>query len=156
MTKPATKREIDAILARRPALDDKPTRVDKILHALKIAAERVEEARAPLDAMGNGTMSEWQPIGTAPKTKRRIWLAHFGWSSMTPRTAFSAETDEKVYELWWAVSGFWSDRWNNWNDGVEPCGLASPTHWAHMPLLAPPEPILPNPPQGSRPCDGRW
>ncbi len=33
-------RHIDAVLARRPAIDDKPARIDKILHALKTAAER--------------------------------------------------------------------------------------------------------------------
>jgi len=31
--------------------------------------------------------------------------------------------------LWWVCRGFWSEKWNNWNDGIEPSGLADPTHW---------------------------
>ena len=33
-------RQVDAVLARRPALDDKSTRIDKIFHAIETAAER--------------------------------------------------------------------------------------------------------------------
>lgn len=36
--------------------------------------------------------------------------------------------------LWWATIGHWSSKWNNWNDGIEPAGLASPTHW--LPISA--------------------
>ena len=39
----------------------------------------------------------------------------------------------------WGVIGFWSHRYKNWNDGVEPSGLSEPTHW--MPLPEPPEEI---------------
>jgi hypothetical protein len=31
--------------------------------------------------------------------------------------------------LWWATVGHWSSKWNNWNDGIEPAGLVTPTHW---------------------------
>lgn len=40
VTPEALLRQIDSILARRPALDDKPTRIEKIMYAIKTAAER--------------------------------------------------------------------------------------------------------------------
>lgn len=39
--------------------------------------------------------------------------------------------------VYWCVTGVWSDRFKNWNDGMEPAGLADPTHW--MPLPSPPK-----------------
>lgn len=66
----------------------------------------------------------WQDISTAPKDGTRILLCKIVGHPEHPTA------------LWWACSGHWSDKWKNWNDGVEPSGLAGPTHW--MPLLAPP------------------
>lgn len=66
----------------------------------------------------------WRPIETAPKDGARIILAKIVGHPAHPTS------------LWWACAGHWSDRWGNWNDGVEPCGLAGPTHW--MPLPPPP------------------
>ena len=78
---------------------------------------------------------DWQPIETAPKDGSRMLLAKFGWALVAPITAFSAETGPKEHRLWWGVVGFWSDLWLNWNDGVEPSGLAGPTHWMPIPSL---------------------
>lgn len=67
---------------------------------------------------------QWQGIESAPRDGTRMILAKF--------------VGHPAHEtaLWWAVAGHWSDKWQNWNDGVEPCGLAGPTHW--MPIPTPP------------------
>ena len=65
---------------------------------------------------------EWQPIETAPKD-RRILLGKIVGHPAHPTA------------LWWAVAGSWSERWQNWNDGIEPAGLASPNHWCDLPKM---------------------
>lgn len=60
---------------------------------------------------------EWRPIETAPKDGTKILLAKI-----------VGHPDHDT-ALWWACRGFWSNKWNNWNDGIEPSGLAGPTHW---------------------------
>lgn len=67
-------------------------------------------------------MIAWQPIETAPKDGTKVLLGKI-----------VGHPDHET-ALWWAVRGYWSERWKNWNDGVEPSGLAGPTHW--MPLSA--------------------
>ena len=67
----------------------------------------------------------WRPIETAPKDGTRIVLAKYVGHFDHPTA------------LWWMLLGMWSTKWSNWNDGIEPCGLAGPTHW--RPILAPPE-----------------
>ena len=92
-----------------------------------------------------GRMMEWQAIETAPKDGSKILLAKYGLSTDTGDLAFGSdewkicffEEARRKWGLWWCVAGHWSTRWNNWNDGVEPSGLADPTHW--MPLPPPPE-----------------
>jgi len=87
----------------------------------------------------------WMPIETAPKDGSKILLAKHGWSCDMGDAAYgSAEWKQRLgdatrqkYSLWWCCSGSWSEKWGNWNDGTEPCGLAGPTHW--MPLPAPPQ-----------------
>lgn len=64
-------------------------------------------------------MGEWKDISTAP-TDRRILLAKIVGHHDHPTA------------LWWAITGAWSSKWMNWNDGVEPCGLADPTHWSEI------------------------
>lgn len=64
---------------------------------------------------------KWRPIESAPKDGTRLMLAKIVGHPANPTA------------LWWACAGLWSDRWNNWNDGVEPCGLAGPTHWMPLP-----------------------
>ena len=62
-------------------------------------------------------MIDWKPIEKAPRDGTPLilskWVGH-----VDHPTAF-----------WWIVRGYWSVKWNNWNDGMEPCGLAGPTHW---------------------------
>ena len=69
---------------------------------------------------------KWQPIDTAPRDGSKILLARIGRN----------EVGENL-GIWWACSGFWHSRYENWNDGIEPSGLAHPTHW--QPLPPPPE-----------------
>lgn len=75
---------------------------------------------------------KWQPIETAPRDGTQIVLAKYDWAhglgAMFPRI-----DDELMYGLWWLTVGYWSDKWLNWNDGIEPSGLASPTHWMALP-----------------------
>ena len=73
-------------------------------------------------------MTNWQPIETAPKDGEQIVLAKYGW--------VYPQTGGKKFVLWWLCDGHWSSRFENWNDGIEPSGLAGPTHW--MPLPEPP------------------
>jgi hypothetical protein len=63
-----------------------------------------------------------QPIDTAPRD-RRIVLAKIVGHPDHPTA------------LWWMTLGSWSEKWKNWNDGIEPSGLAGPTHWADIPKL---------------------
>ena len=65
---------------------------------------------------------DWQPIETAPRDGTRLLLAKI-----------VGHPDHST-TLWWAVTGRWSARWQNWNDDVEPSGLAGPTHW--LPISA--------------------
>lgn len=65
---------------------------------------------------------EWQPIETAPKDGTRILLARIGKN----------ETGKDL-GVWWACRGWWSDKWQCWYNGVEPSGLAKPTHWLMLP-----------------------
>lgn len=59
----------------------------------------------------------WQPIETAPKDGTRLLLAKI-----------VGHPDHET-AMWWAITGSWSLKWNKWWDGIEPCGLAGPTHW---------------------------
>jgi len=76
---------------------------------------------------------EWQPIENAPKDGTKILLGRIMATAGIPEF----NMPEREPHIWWAIYGFWAKRYNNWNDGVEPSGLAEPTHW--MPLPDPPE-----------------
>lgn len=78
-------------------------------------------------------MSEWIPIESAPKDGTRIILARIGATEAAPEFGIEYAPPH----VWWCCSGAWSSKYRNWNDGVEPCGLASPSHW--MPLPEPPQ-----------------
>lgn len=69
---------------------------------------------APVSAVPDG----WQTIESAPKNGIALILARFDGGSLS-----------------WASKGYWHPKWKNWNDGIEPAGLASPTHWMHVPPL---------------------
>ena len=87
----------------------------------------------------------WQPIETAPKDGTKILLSKFGYHNDAGDEPVGTEewsrrvwdNTRRKFSLWWCVAGHWSVQWNNWNDGVEPSGLAGPTHW--MPLPTPPK-----------------
>lgn len=72
----------------------------------------------------------WQPITTAPRDGTKVLLAKIVGHIDHPTA------------IWWVVQGFWSDKWHNWNDGIEPSGLAGPTYWMPVPraLAAPAQP----------------
>jgi len=78
---------------------------------------------------------QWQPIETAPKDGTKILLAKIRPTDGIESLGIAPQPPH----IWWAIYGYWSDKWGNWNDGVEPSGLASPTHW--MRLSEPSEPL---------------
>ena len=80
-------------------------------------ALRVQLAKAEARYAKVVMETNWRPIASAPKDGTKILLA---------RIVGKPGCDTA---LWWAARGVWSEKWNNWNDGVEPCGLAGPTHW---------------------------
>lgn len=63
----------------------------------------------------------WQPIASAPKDGSKIILAKI------------VGHPAHVTAFWWATSGSWSEKYQRWWDGVEPCGLASPNYWLAIP-----------------------
>lgn len=63
----------------------------------------------------------WRPICEAPKDETRILLGKF------------VGHPDHATSCWWVIAGRWSLKWKNWSDGVEPCGLAGPTHWMEIP-----------------------
>lgn len=87
---------------------------------------------------------QWQPISEAKRDGTEYILAKYGW--LNDASGFEVGSEEwnkaiwdnsrRRFCLWWLCKGFWSDRWQNWNDGIEPSGLADPTHF--MPLPPPP------------------
>ena len=68
----------------------------------------------------------WRGIESAPRDGTRLILSR--WN--TEEVPFT--------RMFWASHGEWSDRWQKWWDGIEPCGLASPTHF--MLVTPPPAP----------------
>lgn len=70
-----------------------------------------------------------RPISEAPKDGARILLIKI--------------VDHPAHQptYWWARTGYWPPKWQNWNDG-EPSGIAAPNYWAPLPdisALPPPE-----------------
>jgi hypothetical protein len=90
-----------------------------------------------IEAAGCQIVQGWLPIESAPKD-RPIMLAKFGWYIIDVKVDWDSG-DNKKWSLAWACKGHWSERFNNWNDGVEPSGLAGPTHWTELPQDALPE-----------------
>ncbi len=86
-----------------------------------------EAAQQQLDELKK--QMEWQTIDTAPKDGTKIILAKFGATEAIEEF----DIPSTPYQIYWASLGFWSEEWGNWNDGIEPNGLASPTHWMPLP-----------------------
>lgn len=62
-------------------------------------------------------VAHWRPIDSAPRDGSKVLLAKI-----------VGHPDHKT-ALWWATMGSWYAASQRWWDGVEPCGLADPTHW---------------------------
>jgi len=113
------------IVAFRDALDDSSayritdTRADSRVATCYVQdnAEMVRDAlnRAPTPELA------WRPIETAPKDGSDLLLAKIVGHIDHPTA------------VWWMVKGSWSLKWTKWWDGIEPCGLAGPTHWMPIP-----------------------
>lgn len=88
-------------------------RIDLGIKNLQAAIDAAEEPVGPLGKME----MKWHPIETAQKDGTDLILSK--WVGHSDHTT----------ALWWITRGHWSSRFNNWNDGVEPSGLAGPTHW---------------------------
>lgn len=94
-----------------------------------------------LSAIESALQPGWLPIESAPRDGSKILLAKYGWSNDAGDAVQGSDEwkrrildqTRRKYGLWWCVAGHWSARWNNWNDGVEPSGLAGPTHWMPLP-----------------------
>jgi hypothetical protein len=94
-----------------------------------IGAQHPHRADGYLAGSSEGEMMEWQPIETAPKDGREVWLY------------LGAPWCKTEKAKWYAP-------WENWQVGEIPsdparedcCGIGSavPTHW--MPMPAPPLP----------------
>jgi len=79
-------------------------------------------------------MTDWQPIAEAKRDGTKYILAKFDWTTGSILDPFG---DYPKWHMWWAASGHWSDKWKNWNDGLEPTGLAGPTHFQEIARPAP-------------------
>lgn len=99
-------------------LADDPRRfkiVDQLNWRDEVAAFLRTLAAQPDDAAAGDAV--WRPIETALKDGSPMLLAKIVGHIEHPTA------------LWWVAKGHWSAKWNNWNDGLEPSGLAGPTHW---------------------------
>lgn len=112
------------------------------------AFEEVDAHRAALAENNLVIERGWADIEGAPKDGSRLLLARFGWANdatglepgSTEWRAAIWDNNRRAYLLWWACIGFWSEKWQNWNDGIEPSGLSEPTHFKRLQVLpAPPE-----------------
>lgn len=93
------------------------------------AARKLSAApSAPAVPVGDG----WAPIETAPKDGTRIIVAKIGATAGVPEMGIEPQPPH----VWWAAAAHWSQKWQNWNDDVEPCGLAGPNAWMQLPSPA--------------------
>lgn len=104
-------------------MDDTPTFIGEHHLCQKFIDEKC--AVALLRRWPQSQTAGWRPIGSAPKDGFDLLLGHWG-----------TRYDTGGGHWHWFSRGHWSARFNNWNDGIEPAGLADPTHW--QPLPAPP------------------
>lgn len=77
-------------------------------------------------------MSQWQPIETAPKDGRAIWL----WSDGEAFLGYC----EPANHLWrhndtWTLKASWTQRESDMPDEIYGCNVtdAKPTHWMPLP-----------------------
>jgi len=103
----------------------------------------INDAKPILDALGlldgtNMLIPNWRDISEAPKDGTLLLLAKFGWASADPFNVWQSIGDQQ-HTIWWCTKGFWSQEWGNWNDGIEPSGLAGPTHFIPLSSIPTPE-----------------
>ncbi len=62
---------------------------------------------------------EWRDIESAPRDG--TWIVVSQWN----------REEVRFTRMFWASIAQWTERWSTprWWDGVEPSGLAEPTHW---------------------------
>ena len=75
----------------------------------------------------------WQDIASAKKNGTRYLLAKIIGNPLN-------YPDDPTKVIWWACIGCWSNQWHNWNDGIEPSGLAGPTHYLPLNFAGVPTP----------------
>lgn len=114
-----------------PAVD-----AEKVMALVKMHAEAgdpntAQRIHAQIRSLLSATpaASGWQPIETAPKDGTRILVARIGATGGVQHLGIEATP----VHVMWACVGYWSAKWNNWNDGFEPCGLAGPNYWQPLP-----------------------
>jgi uncharacterized protein with PIN domain len=89
-----------------------------------------------LEASKCGT-GGWQSIDTAPKDGTRVIVALFGWALPRHRAMELAAIDffddslPREYQCFFACTGYWSDKWQSWTDGIDQ--LREPSHWMPVP-----------------------
>ena len=131
---------VEALWDEMGMIADDATCMGMLYAALLSERHRAEEAK-------------WLPIDSAPKDGTQLILARFQWlwdtgdaetgSALWRARIFGGEGATRKYHRCWVTGGFWSSKWNNWNDGIEPSGLSNPTHFLPMPVDA--LPLTPEP-----------
>ena len=104
--------------------------VERMAHLVRITFQE-EGIRWEFQRLCNlalrGAETQWRPIDEAPKDE--TWLLLSKWVGHTSHPT----------ALWWVVRGCWSLKWNKWWDGIEPCGLVTPTHFIPLTALGSPK-----------------
>lgn len=122
---PCSAEKNNTLCAFEVGIDHRTGCIDNALaikHAIRALIQPVPENKPAAQP----APERWQPIATAPRDGTKVLLAKIVGHIDHPTA------------IWWVVQGFWSDKWHNWNDGIEPSGLAGPTHWMSVPrALAP-------------------
>lgn len=73
------------------------------------------------DLARRGAAVQWRPISEAPRDGS--WFISSKWVGHPDHPT----------AMWWLVKTQWSEKWNKFWDGLEPSGLASPTHFMPLP-----------------------
>lgn len=110
--------EADLFIGKWPATVASQSAVEALLLRIATLAEQLE---------GSAPRPRWRPISEAPKDGSSMLLAKIVGHPDHPSA------------LWWATRGHWSEKWKNWNDGLEPSGLADPTHFLPLSDILMPE-----------------
>ena len=107
---------------------------------LKRCFEYMADYLASQKLIGGGD-SWWYEISDNTPRDRKILLAkivpHFELSEPDHKGGLpNSKRDGR--RVWWACTGSWSEKYKRWWDGIEPSGLAGPTHYMDIPPLPSP------------------